>query len=131
MDVMFARCAGLDVHKKSVVGCVRFPGPRPGERGRETQTFGTTLRELRELAAWLTRHGVTHVAMESTGVYWRPVYAVLEGALTVLLVNARHVKQLPGRKTDVRDCEWLRSCSNVGCCAAASCRRAPCAICAT
>src|SRR6266536_390896 len=107
MDVMFARCAGLDVHKKSVVVCVRFPGPRPGERGRETQTFGTTLRELRELAAWLTRHGVTHVAMESTGVYWRPVYAVLEGALTVLLVNARHVKQLPGRKTDVRDCEWL------------------------
>lgn len=107
MDVMFARCAGLDVHKKSVVGCVRLPGPRPGERRSETRTFGTTLRGLRELAAWLTSHEVTHVAMESTGVYWRPVYAVLEGALTVLLVNARHVKQLPGRKTDVRDCEWL------------------------
>lgn len=107
MDVMFARCAGLDVHKKSVVGCVRLPGACPGDRRTETRTFGTTLRELRELAAWLTGHEVTRVAMESTGVYWRPVYAVLEDAMAVLLVNARHVKQLPGRKTDVRDCEWL------------------------
>lgn len=107
MDVVHARCAGLDVHKKSVVGCVRVPGPQPGARRSEITTFRTTLRGLRELAAWLTSHEVTHVAMESTGVYWRPVYAVLEEVMTVLLVNARHVKHVPGRKTDVKDCEWV------------------------
>ena len=83
-------------------------GPAARRRGtRRRKTFATTLRGLGDLAAWLTAHEVTHVAMESTGVYWRPVYAVLEGAVEVLLVNARHVKMLPGRKTDVRDCEWL------------------------
>jgi transposase len=107
MELVYARCAGLDVHKATVVGCVRVPGPRPAERQAETKTFATTLRGLGELAAWLSAHGVTHVAMESTGVYWRPVYAVLEGSVQVLLVNARHVKMVPGRKTDVRDCEWL------------------------
>lgn len=107
MELVYARCAGLDVHKATVVGCVRVPGPGPGERQVETKTFTTTLRGLGELAAWLTAHGVTHAAMESTGVYWRPVYAVLEGAVRVLLVNARHVKMVTGRKTDVRDCQWL------------------------
>ena len=107
MDLVYARCAGLDVHKETVVGCVRVPGAAPGERQTETQTFATTLRGLQALAAWLTAHGVTLVAMESTGVYWRPVYAVLEGTVQVRLVNARHVKMLPGRKTDVRDSEWL------------------------
>lgn len=107
MDVVYARCAGLDVHKATVVGCVREPGPRRGNRQTETQTFATTRRGLAELTAWLTRHGVTHVAMESTGVYWRPVYAELESTVQVLLVNARHVQMVPGRKTDVRDCEWL------------------------
>lgn len=107
MDLMYARCAGLDVHKATVVACVRMPGPRPDARHAETQTFATTLQGLEALAAWLTAHGVTHVAMESTGVYWRPVFAVLEGTVQVQLVNARHVKMLPGRKTDVRDCEWL------------------------
>jgi transposase len=107
MDLLYARCAGLDVHKATVVACVRRPGPRPDARHAETQTFATTLRGLEALAAWLTAHGVTHVAMESTGVYWRPVFAVLEGAVAVQLVNARHVTMLPGRKTDVRDCEWL------------------------
>ena len=107
MDLVYARCAGLDVHKVTVVGCVRVPSAAPGERQTETQTFATTLRGLQALAAWLTAHGVTLVAMESTGVYWRPVFAVLEGTVQVLLVNARHVKMLPGRKTDVRDCEWL------------------------
>jgi transposase len=107
MDILYARCAGLDVHKATVVACVRMPGPRPGERRAETQTFATTLRGLEALVAWLTAHGVTHVAMESTGVYWRPVFAVLEDPVQVQLVNARHVKMLPGRKTDVRDCEWL------------------------
>ena len=109
MDVVHTRCAGLDVHKATVVGCVRGPGPPPDERRGETKTFATTTRGLEALATWLTAHGVTHVAMESTGVYWRPVYAVLEGpgTLTLVLVNARHVKMVPGRKTDVRDCEWL------------------------
>lgn len=107
MDLVYARCAGLDVHKGTVVGCVRGPGAERGERATEKKTFATTLRGLRELRAWLIAHGVTHVAMESTGVYWRPVYAVLEGAAQMLLVNARHVKMVPGRKTDVRDCEWL------------------------
>jgi transposase len=107
MDVMYARCAGLDVHKATVVASVRGPGPPPGERRTETKTFATTLRGLRELRAWLTASDVTHVAMESTGVYWRPVFAVLEGTVEVRLVNARHVKMLPGRKTDVHDAEWL------------------------
>jgi transposase len=107
MELVYTRCAGLDVHKETVVGCVRVPGPRPGERQAETKTFATTLRGLRDLLAWLLAHGVTHVAMESTGVYWRPVYGVLEGRMQVLLVNARHVKMVPGRKTDVKDCEWL------------------------
>jgi transposase len=106
MDVMYTRCAGLDVHKATVVGCVRVPDPPRGRRG-ETQTFSTTTRGLLALADWLTAHQVTHVAMESTGVYWRPVHAVLEGTVEVLLVNARHVKMVPGRKTDVGDCEWL------------------------
>ncbi len=107
MEIVNARCAGLDVHKATVVACVRLPGRQRGERRGETKIFATTLRGLRDLLAWLIAHGVTHAAMESTGVYWRPVYAVLEGALTLILVNTRHVKMVPGRKTDVRDCEWL------------------------
>ncbi len=107
MDIVYARCAGLDVHKTTVVACVRTPGPPPDARHAETQTFATTLRGLRALVAWLVAHGVTHVAMESTGVYWRPVFAVLEGTVEVRLVNARHVKMPPGRKTDVGDSEWL------------------------
>jgi transposase len=107
MDVVYARCAGLDVHKATVVGCVRVPGPGGQARRKETKTFATTTRGLLELADWLTAHGVTHVAMESTGVYWRPVYAILEGTAELRLVNARHVKMVPGRKTDVRDSEWL------------------------
>jgi transposase len=107
MEIVNARCAGLDVHKATVVACVRVPAPRRGERLRETKTFATTMRGLSELTDWLIAHGVTDVAMESTGVYWRPVYAVLEGTVQLVLVNARHVKMVPGRKTDVRDCEWL------------------------
>jgi len=107
MEVVNARCAGLDVHKATVVACVRVPGPRRGERQGETKTFAATMRGLRELTDWLLAQEVTDVAMESTGVYWRPVYAVLEGTVTLVLVNARHVKMVPGRKTDVRDCEWL------------------------
>ena len=107
MDIVKVRCAGLDVHKKTVVGCVRIPGRQRGERGGETKTFATTMRGLSKLRDWLLAHEVTDVAMESTGVYWRPVYAVLEGTVAVMLVNARHVKMVPGRKTDVKDSEWL------------------------
>lgn len=107
MDVVYARCAGLDVHKATVVACARVPGTRRGERHGDTKTFSTTTRGLGELREWLLAHGVTDVALESTGVYWRPVYAALEGMVELVLVNARHVKMVPGRKTDVRDCEWL------------------------
>ena len=107
MEVVYARCAGLDVHKKSIAACVRIPGGQAGRRAAEVRTFRTTLAGLAELTAWLATHAVTHVAMESTGIYWRPVYAVLEGVVEVVLVNAWHVKMVPGRKTDVRDCEWL------------------------
>lgn len=107
MDVVHPRCAGLDVHKATVVACIRVPGARPAERRSETKTFTTTARGLTELTDWLQSHGITDVAIESTGVYWRPVYAALEDTVRLVLVNARHVKMVPGRKTDVRDCEWL------------------------
>jgi transposase len=106
MDVVIERCAGLDVHKQVIVGSVRVPG-QGLKRQVHTQTFSSMTQELLKLSDWLASEGVTHVAMESTGVYWRPVYAILEGAFEVLLVNARHVKNVPGRKTDVRDSEWL------------------------
>ena len=101
MRVVYTRCAGLDVHKKSVVACVLTPA------GQQTRTFGTTTRHLLQLADWLREHHVTHVAMESTGVYWKPLYNLLEAAFTVWVVNAYHVKQVPGRKTDVKDAEWI------------------------
>ena len=107
MDVVFERCAGLDVHKETVVACVRTAGSNRRERRGEVRTFSTVSRGLAELCAWLESEHVTHAAMESTGVYWRPVYAALEGPFELLLVNARHIKGVPGRKTDVRDCEWL------------------------
>ncbi len=106
MDVLYEACAGLDVHAATVVACVRRPGTR-GRRTREVRTFGTTTGELLKLADWLTEQGVTHVAMESTGVLWKPVFNILEGSCTVILVNAQHIKAVPGRKTDVKDSEWL------------------------
>ena len=106
MEVLYRVCCGLDVHKKSVVACLRFPGPKR-RRAEEVRTFGTTTRELLRLADWLTAAECTHVAMESTGVYWRPVYQVLEGTFELLLVNAQHVKMVPGRKTDIKDCQWI------------------------
>jgi transposase len=102
MEVTYARCAGLDVHKKTVVACVMTP------ELNETRTFGTMTRDLIELGAWLERCGVTHVAMESSGVYWKPVYNLLEALeLQVLVVNAQHIKAVPGRKTDVKDAAWI------------------------
>src|SRR6266542_3850438 len=102
MKAVHERCAGLDVHKKTVVACVL------SSKKRETRTFGTMTRDLLELAGWLERERVTHAAMESTGVYWKPIYNLLEGrAYELLVVNARYVKAVPGRKTDVKDAEWL------------------------
>ncbi len=102
MEVVVARAAGLDVHKKTVVATVQTP-----ER-RETRTFGTMTADLGKLAAWLRGEGVTHVVLESTGSFWLPVYNLLEqDAFELVVVNAQHVKQVPGRKTDVKDSEWL------------------------
>lgn len=101
MEVIYTRCCGLDVHAKTVVACLITPGKK------EVRTFSTVTKELLELSDWLVSEGCTHVAIESTGVYWKPVFNILEGVLEVILVNARHVKAVPGRKTDVRDSEWL------------------------
>ena len=106
MDGWIERCCGLDVHKQTVAACVRVPGVQ-GRRTQEVRTFGTTTPDLLALQDWLAAHQVTHVAVESTGVFWKPVYYVLEARFTVLLVNAAHIKQVPGRKTDVRDCQWI------------------------
>jgi transposase len=89
-----------------VGACLRGPGPN-GTRAEEICTFGTTTRELLRLADWLAAAGCTHVAMESTEVYWRPVYQILEGRFELLLVNAQHIKTVPGRKIDVKDCQWI------------------------
>src|SRR5512135_3150848 len=96
----------LDVHKAQVTACVRVPG-KDGERRSEVREFSTMVGGLLVLRDWLKAHGVTQVAMEATGVYWKPVWAVLEDDFELLLVNARHVKNLPGRKTEVKDAEWL------------------------
>lgn len=107
MDAIFPCVAGLDVHKKTVVACVRRLDGR-GRVSKQVKTFGTMTRDLLDLGDWLSRQAVTHVAMESTGVYWKPVYYLLEGRFTeILLVNAQHIKNVPGRKTDVKDCEWI------------------------
>ena len=105
-EAVFERVAGLDVHKAQVTACVRAPGKG---RGREQYVaeFRTTVQGLLACRDWLKAHGVTHVAMEATGVYWKPVWAILEDEFECLLVNARHVKQVPGRKTDVSDAAWL------------------------
>lgn len=106
MDVVYRSCAGLDVHKETVAVCVvRSAGE--GSPGKEIRTFGTMTRDLLALADWLASRQVTHVAMESTGVFWKPIFNILESQFEVLLVNARHIKQVPGRKTDVKDCEWI------------------------
>lgn len=103
MEVVHEVCCGLDVHKKSVTACVLWASGRR----RQTRAFGTFTRELLELGDWLRACGVTHVAMESTGVYWKPVWNLLEGQFEVLLVNAQHIKAVPGRKTDQKDSEWI------------------------
>ena len=106
MDVLIERCAGLDVHKDTVMACVRFPG-EGGKQAQEIHQFGTTTAGLLAPWDWLGAHGVTVVGMESTGVYWKPVSYVLEDQLECQLLNARHLRNLPGRKTDVKDAEWI------------------------
>ena len=100
------RCIGLDVHQATVVACL-LVGPATGRARKEIRTFGTTTTELEELRAWLKEEGCTHAAMESTGVYWMPVYAVLEEHVQLVVGNAAHIKNVPGRKTDVKDAEWI------------------------
>jgi transposase len=106
MDVIIKRCAGLDVHKKSVTACVRVLD-EAGTVQQQVRTWGTMSRQILELADWLALRGVTHVAMESTGVLWKPLFNILEGQFTLLLVNAQHLKKVPGRKTDVGDSQWI------------------------
>ena len=106
MDIVHPHCAGLDVHKKTVVAAVSAPAAGGGWH-TETRTFGTMTADLLALSDWLTSYGVTHVAMESTGEYWKPVYNILEHNFEVLLVNAQHIKAVPDHKTDVTDAQWL------------------------
>ena len=105
MEAIYESVCGLDVHSGSVQACVRRL--KEGRIWQEVRAFGTMTRDILALADWLATGEVTHVAMESTGVYWKPIYNILEGRFEILLVNARHVKHVPGRKTDVKDCQWL------------------------
>lgn len=107
MDVVISRCCGLDVHQATVVACALLDEPGRKHKKKVVQTFGTMREDLESLRAWLQSLSVTHVTMEGTGVYWQPVYAMLEEHFDLALVNAGHVKNLPGRKTDVSDAEWL------------------------
>src|SRR4030095_11494352 len=103
MDVLHPRCCGLDVHKSSISACILL---REGGRVQKHR-FGTMTQELQELAEWLRQFVITEVAMESSGVYWKPVWNILEGRCTVVLANAQHIKNVPGRKTDQKDAEWI------------------------
>lgn len=113
MDVLFTKCAGLDVHKRMVMACALISNPAGGYQSF-LKKFGTTLAELEALTAWLLGLGITHVAMESTGVYWKPVFNVLDPRLEMWVVNAAHIKQVPGRKTDVKDAEWIAQLMRLG-----------------
>ncbi len=106
MQVVYERCCGLDVHKETVVACVIVPGA-DGQPHKETRTFETLTENVQDLAEWLHTQQVTAVTMESTGVYWKPIYNLLDGRFEILVVNAEHVKALKGRKTDVQDADWL------------------------
>ncbi len=102
MEILIEKACGLDVHKDAVVACIMGT-----EIKKEIQTFSTTSGSLLTMKKWLSSNGITHVAMESTGVYWKPIFNILEGSFKVVLVNAGHIKNVPGRKTDVKDCEWI------------------------
>jgi transposase len=106
MELLYPRCCGLDVHKSSITACVRLQEKSDKPR-KVVRRFGAMTADLRALAQWLVEQQVTHVAMESTGVYWKPVWNILEGQFTLILAHAQHVKNVPGRKTDTKDSEWL------------------------
>ena len=106
MELLHRRCCGLDVHKETVVACLRLVSD--GKVTTEVRTFQTTTADLLHLSEWLAANGCTHVAMEATGVYWKPVWHILDdGEFGLVLANAAHVKNVPGRKTDVNDAMWL------------------------
>jgi transposase len=126
MEVRYPYCAGIDGHKKTISVCVLTPGAssKPQQQVRE---YGTTTRELLELADWLLQNQVTQIGMESTGVYWKPIWNILEAAsFTLTLTHAQHVKNVPGKKTDTADCAW-RNCCAMGYYRPASCRLLRCA----
>src|SRR6267143_1895076 len=106
MQTLVERGCGMDVHQATVVACLLVV-LKNGKVQKQIRTFGTNTRELVSLREWLLSEGCTHVAMESTGVYWKPIYAILEGAFEIVVANAQHVKKVPGRKTDVKDAEWI------------------------
>jgi transposase len=106
MEVMIERCCGIDIHKSSLTACLLVGKPN-GKAQKTIKTFSTMTSDLLALKDWLESEGCTHVGIESTGVYWKPVFNILEGSLTVILANARDIKNVPGRKTDVKDCEWI------------------------
>ncbi len=106
MDVLYTNCAGLDVHKKNVKVCL-FKHVPNGQPEIELRTYLTTTQELLKLSDWLKEQACTHVAFEATGVYWKPVFNLLEGCFELLVVNAQHIKTVPGRKTDASDAEWI------------------------
>src|SRR5450432_4164370 len=113
MEVVAACCAGLDVHQASVVACVNRTG-HDGHSRKEVRSFGTMRGDLIALRDWLKQDGCVLVAMESTGVYWKPVYEMLEDHFELMVANARHIKNVPGRKTDVKDCEWISDLARYG-----------------
>src|SRR5215211_1429406 len=108
MDIVYKVCCGLDIHAKTVVACLNLSG------NKETRTFSTMTADLLKLLDWLLVNDCQMVAMESTGVYWKPIFNILEGSLAVMLVNTRHIKMVPGRKTDVCDAQWIADCLRVG-----------------
>ena len=114
METIVERPAALDVHKAQVTACVRVPGAEGRGREQHVAEFATTVRGLLTLRDWLAAHRVEQVTMEATGVFWKPVWAILEDDFPLLLVNARHVKQVPGRKTDVSDAAWLCQLAEAG-----------------
>ena len=107
MDTLLDCVAGLDVHKKFITACIRSTDLHSGKVKQQVRSFETMADSLLEMADWMAKTGVTHAAMESTGVYWKPVWNILEGRFKLLLANPRELKQVPGRKTDVKDCQWI------------------------
>ncbi len=123
MAILFPRCAGVDIHKRTVVAC-RIVLTDDGEWLRETRSYGTTSEALLRLADWLAAGGCTHVGLERTGEFWKPVCNLLESSFAVWLLNAQHIQAVPGRETDVRDAEWIAGCPLGACCATGWCGRA-------